>query len=82
MGKKTVLDIARLNKDTQVGMRRLTIDIPVELHSALRGLSVRFEIPMAEFVRQLLAEWLREQGALKPRTVHPPKLNKKQGPSG
>ena len=81
MGKKTVLDLTRLSEDKQDGMRRLTIDIPVELHSALKNLSAQFGVPMAEFVRQLLAEWLREQGVLGPHAIHSPKVNKKEKPS-
>ncbi len=66
MNEETVLDLARLSEESRDGTRRLTIDLPIEQHAALRKLSAEFGVPMARFIRELLARWLREQGVMEP----------------
>lgn len=46
-------------------MKRLTLDLPTEVHRTLKMRSVELDIPMAELLRELIEEVLADPSSLK-----------------
>jgi hypothetical protein len=46
-------------------VKRLTLDLPVDVHRALKVRSVELDVPMAELLRELIGDALRKPATLK-----------------
>lgn len=46
-------------------VKRLTVDLPAELHRALKVRSAELDVPMAELLRELIDEALRKPSKLR-----------------
>ena len=49
-------------RDDPRGNKRLTIDLPRDVHRRLKTLAAQQELTMAAVLRQVLAEWLQREG--------------------
>lgn len=57
-------DVAPAASPPRQQVKRLTLDLPMDVHRTLKLRSVELDMPMAELLRELIAEALADPSAL------------------
>lgn len=60
----TVVRVAAPTVQSSTSVKRLTLDLPVDVHRALKVRAAELDVPMAELLRVLIAEALADPSTL------------------